>query len=50
MNLKTFSKIVKNLYLVLNTQLLYQQNAHFILYDLSAQNFNITFYKNFIGL
>ena len=33
-----------------NTQFLYQQNAHFILYDLSTQNFNITFCKNFIRL
>ena len=43
-------KIVKILYLMLNTQFLYQQNAHFILYDLTTQNFNITFCKNFIGL
>ena len=34
----------------LNTQFLYQQNAHFILYVLTAQNFNIKFCKNFIGL
>ena len=35
---------------MLNTQVLYQQNAHFILFSLTAQNFNITFCKNFIGL
>ena len=28
---------------MLNTQFLYQQNAHFILYVLKKQNFNITF-------
>ena len=38
-------KIVKNLYLVLKTQFLYQQNAHFILYSLETHNFNITIYK-----
>ena len=42
-------KIVKNLYLMLNTQFLYQQKAHFILYALICQNFNITICKNFIG-
>ena len=49
MNLKTFSKIVKNLYLMVNTQFL-QQDAHFILQDYKERYFNITIYKNFIGL
>ena len=35
---------------MLNTQFLYQQNAHFILQGWIGQNFNITFCKNFIGL
>ena len=34
---------------MLNTNFLYQQNAHFILFPITRQNFNITFYKNFIG-
>ena len=34
---------------MLNTQFLYQQKAHFILYALTCQNFNITICKNFIG-
>ena len=34
---------------MLNTQFLYQQKAHFILYALTSQNFNITICKNFIG-
>ena len=34
---------------MLNTQFLYQQKAHFILYALTCQNFNITIFKNFIG-
>ena len=38
------------LYLMLNTQFLYQQNAHFILCNTVDKNFNITIYKNFIGL
>ena len=37
MNLKTFKK---NLYLMLNTQFLYQQNAHFILYYLRVVIFS----------
>ena len=41
-------KIVKNLDLMLNTQFLYQQNAHFILYDLI--NHSKFQYENFIGL
>ena len=45
-----FHAILKNQYLMLNTQFLYQQNAHFILFSLTAQNFKITFCKNFIGL
>ena len=28
---------------------IYQQNAHFILFQIIRQNFNITFCKNFIG-
>ena len=35
---------------MLNTQFLYQQNAYFILFNLTDQNFNITFCKNFIEL
>ena len=31
MNLNFFSKNVKNIYLMFNTQFLYQQEAHFIL-------------------
>ena len=34
---------------MLNTNFLYQQNAHFILFKITTTNFNITFYKNFIG-
>ena len=43
-------KIVKNRNLMLNTQFLYQQNAHFKLYNITCQNFNITICKKFIGL
>ena len=42
-------KSKKIYYLMLNTQFLYQQKAHFILYALARQNFNITICKNFIG-
>ena len=42
-------KIIKNLNFMLNTIFLYQQNAHFIFFSSTAQNFNITFCKNFIG-
>ena len=45
MNLKTFFKNCKK---SINTQFLYQQNAHFILYVSEAQNFNITFCKNLL--
>ena len=40
MNLKTFKKNFLNLYLMLNTQFLYQQNAHFILYYLRVVIFS----------
>ena len=42
-------KFLKNLDFMLNTQFLYQQNAYFILYDLTTQNFNITFCKDYKG-
>ena len=45
-----FQKIIKNLHFMLNTNFLYQQNAHFILKKvIRSKFFNITFCKNFIG-
>ena len=41
---------IKSIYLMLNTQFLYQQNGQFIVCNTVDKNFNITICKNFIGL